>query len=133
MPARRSMEELLARTERVGECWVWQGYKSPRGYGYLIRDGVRYSAHRFFYLSLVGPIKPGTELDHLCRNHACVNPDHLEAVTHRENLMRGVGMGARNAKKTHCPRGHAYDMVVMRGKGRWCRTCVKARGNYATT
>jgi len=69
-------------------CWVWQGRKGKTGYGAV---GLRGRVHRVFYERLVGPIPDGMELDHICRNRACVNPDHLEPVTHREN-MRRAGM-----------------------------------------
>lgn len=65
-------------------------------------------------------------IDHLCRNPLCVRPDHLEQVTPRENLLRGVGPSAKAAKKTHCPQGHPYageNLGIHRNGNRWCRTC----------
>jgi hypothetical protein len=83
--------------------------------------------HRVAYELLVGPIPEGLELDHLCRNTRCVNPEHLEPVTGRENLMRAVSSwAAKNAAKTHCPQGHPYDeenTKVKRDGGRACRAC----------
>lgn len=73
-------------------CWVWSGSPSTRGYGKITVAGTIFYAHRFMYELHVGPIPDGLYIDHLCRNKMCVNPDHLEPVTHRENLMRGVGV-----------------------------------------
>lgn len=89
-------------------CWIWCGSLGRGGYGKVGHYGKTLLAHRFVYTELVGPIPRGLQLDHLCRTRACVNPDHLEPVTCRENLMRGDTWQARNAAKTHCPRGHEY-------------------------
>lgn len=79
-------------------------------------------AHRVSYEMTRGKILPGLTIDHLCRASLCVNPDHLEAVTMRTNLLRGNGWSGRHARKTHCPRGHSYDMISVRG-ARGCRRC----------
>jgi len=111
-------------------CWLWDGPISKRGYGLSIRVGPRVNAkrvepHKFSYELHKGPVPAGLEIDHLCRMRCCVNPDHLEAVTHRENLRRGNTFAAKNAAKTHCLRGH--DLAVE-GYIRWdgrrqCRAC----------
>lgn len=106
-------------------CWVWTASRD-QGYGKMYYHGRYVRAHILAYEWLVGPIPAGLELDHLCRNHACVNPVHLEPVTHRENLRRGVGASALNAVKTHCPQGHEYtpeNTRIARNGYRVCRAC----------
>ena len=114
-----------------GDCWLWTG-SLTKGYGQLsspFKGGVPYKAYRLSYEWAKGPIPEELEIDHLCRTHACVNPDHLEAVTHRVNMQRGevgyVAAGIQRAK-THCPQGHPYDMfnTEIRPEGwRACRAC----------
>lgn len=115
-------------------CWTWQATISGGGYGYVTVDGRQRVAHRVMYELLVGEIPAGTELDHLCRNRSCVNPAHLEPVTHRVNVRRGVGLAARNARATHCGRGHAFDEANTRIRAngsRYCRACDRARYHSA--
>lgn len=103
------------------ECWPWLKRINKAGYGLLhcvhIINKRRYDrilAHRYSYELLRGLVPDGLELDHLCRNPPCVNPWYLEAVTHRENVLRGIGLTAQNAAKTHCPAGHPYDVSYFR-------------------
>jgi hypothetical protein len=89
----------------------------------------KYMAHRFSYLKLVGPIPEGLQIDHLCRVRHCVNPDHLEPVTNKENIRRGI-VGMFHAKKTQCPAGHPYDRDNTRigsNGSRNCKQCDKIR------
>jgi hypothetical protein len=102
-------------------CWSWQGHCDPLGYGRWAGK----LAHRLIWESLNGPIPEGLELDHLCRNRRCVNPAHLEPVTHAENMRRSAP-----ATKTHCINGHPYDEAntYIRPTGqRDCRLCTAAR------
>ena len=118
-------------------CWVFQGSILPTGYGQLW-DGEHRGAraHRTSYRAFVGEIPDGLVIDHLCRNRACLNPDHLEPVTCRENILRGVGPTAINARKTECKRGHQYTpgntyMDPSRGL-RECRACRAMRRKQPT-
>lgn len=108
------------------DCWVFAGRKHPDGYGRVKGGGRMRQAHRVLYEALVGPIPDGLTIDHLCRVRACVNPLHLEPVTNRENILRGEGWPARNARKTHCAYGHPFDEAntyVDPSGRRTCRAC----------
>ena len=107
-------------------CWEWQGCLNEKGYGLFFHDNY-YRAHRFSYEYYNNAIIPeGLTIDHLCRNRKCVNPKHLEIVTNKENVLRGVGLTAINAKVTHCPYGHPYDSentyITVDGR-RNCKQC----------
>lgn len=120
-----------AKVDRRGadECWLWNGPRNSEGYGTFYVDGRVPGAHRYAYEQTIGPIPPGLQLDHLCRNTSCVNPSHLEPVTGRENILRGQGVAARNARKTHCKRGHEFTpentYIFPNGRWRQCRTCMR--------
>jgi hypothetical protein len=118
----------------TGDCWEWTGALNSKGYGTYSVGGKTKIAARFAYEHFVGPIPDGLELDHLCRNVLCVNPAHLEAVTHRENMLRGHNASAINARKTHCPKGHPYseENTYRNPEGqRYCRICGRARNRAA--
>jgi hypothetical protein len=132
--------ELLQRFKHLirvggnGECWEYEGKLLKSGYAQIrfTIDGIchRFYAHRVVYTASCGEIPTGLELDHTCRNRRCVNPDHLEPVTTRVNLLRGGGVSANAFVKTHCQRGHPFDAentLVRPGKGRWCRACIRLR------
>ena len=113
-------------------CWLWTDAVSTVGYGYLGvggRAGRKVQAHRISYELFKGEIPDKMHIDHLCRVRRYVNPDHLEAVTQRENLLRGKGVTARNAAVTHCPQGHEYNhQNTQLYKGhRLCRMCSNIR------
>src|SRR5689334_15152661 len=99
------IEHFWDNIEINKSCWMWKGAKTGNGYGVIyIKDKSRMSTHRFSYILYKGRIKPNLVIDHLCRTPLCVNPHHLEAVTNKENILRGVGTGAINSKKSYCKR-----------------------------
>lgn len=110
-------ERILRMTDRSGECWLWTGRKNPRGYAQIVIVKHQRSAHRVSYETFVGPIPEGLEIDHLCRVRHCVNPEHLEAVTSRENKRRAVAATGLIAGKRAggmqlgetCSKGHVVD------------------------
>lgn len=114
------------------DCLLWMGALSDYGYPIMtvgIRaDGSRRATrvHRLFYEHYKGPIPPGKEPDHLCRVRCCVNPEHMEAVTRRENTLRGIGPAAQYAKRTRCNHGHEFTLEnTLRHHGnRYCRICA---------
>ena len=135
-PQPLTLDRLLAKVSRNAEgCWLWTGWINDNGYGEIISFGKKIRAHRAMYQLVVGLIPEELVLDHLCRVRHCVNPEHLEAVTHQQNILRGVGAAAINAKKTQCPQGHLLrgTNVLRRKKGRECRTCDinRKRAAYA--
>lgn len=113
------------------DCWLWTGGKTQDGYGLFkfIRDQSNWLAHRVAYTLRRGEIPDGLTLDHICRNRACVNPAHLDPVSLRENMLRGEGLAAQNARKTHCLRGHAFTPEnTYRAPSRPWRICRACRG-----
>ena len=109
-------------------CWSWTGGRVPNGYGKFWVGGQTLIAHRWLYTTLIGPVDDGLTLDHICRNRLCVRPDHLEIVTVKENVLRGVGYSAVNSRKTHCIHGHPFNQANTRlnkDGSRGCRTCAR--------
>lgn len=122
-------EQFWSKVAKTDGCWEWQGSLTSAGYGRTSVNGKTVFTHRYSYEQIVGPIPEGLVIDHLCRNRSCCNPGHLEPVTNRENVLRGIGPSAINARKTHCPEGHelfAANVYVAPGtRERHCRTCLR--------
>ena len=121
-------QRFFSKVDKTPTCWNWKAGLSHNGYGVFWMDGKNRRAHRVAFEAMVGPIPKGLEPDHLCKNPRCVNPDHLELVSRRVNLLRGDTFQAKNSKKTHCPHGHPLVegnlVICLYKKGiRSCLTC----------
>jgi hypothetical protein len=122
-----TIEDKLARYTVPGDngCIEWIGTLNAKGYGTAGYEGKNWMAHRLMYTHFVGEIPEGMVIDHLCRNHACVNIEHLEVVTNEENLARGLPpWGSKPV--THCPSGHEYteeNSLPSKAGSKWCRIC----------
>jgi hypothetical protein len=113
-------------------CIVWKGSISTSGYGRITLNGKPKQAHRFSFEQANGPIPEGLQIDHVCRNRACVNPDHLRLVTSKQNtLANSNSPSAINARKSHCPRGHIFTpentSIPKSNPHRRCKACDRER------
>lgn len=133
MPVRIDGKERISKwsiPEPNSGCWIWVGSLNRDGYGTCGRPF--HLAHRLSYVSHIGVVPDGLEIDHKCRVRCCVNPDHLEAVTHLINVRRGIRVpeNHRNARKTHCKNGHELvgnNLVSVVWNGRPARKCRECR------
>lgn len=117
--------EVPSNAPGLGRCWDWIGSRS-KGYGYYVDGGRNHPAYRWLYRRMVSPDIDGLDLDHLCRNPSCVNPWHLEPVSHQVNCQRGRNV---HREKTHCPSDHPYDSAntyITPSGTRQCRICKRA-------
>jgi hypothetical protein len=118
------------KVEKTTTCWLWRSALSNQGYGQFHLNGRTVSAHVVAWEAEHGPVPEGLELDHSCRNHGCVRPDHMEPVTHAVNMSRGI---FPSWHETHCIHGHEFTpentwVGTKNGyKIRVCRTCTRLR------
>ena len=124
-PSPRTLEDIKSRsTLNENGCWIWNGSKCGPGYGeswdHLAKRKIM--AHRLSFMLSKGPIPSHLEIDHTCNVRPCVNPDHLQLLTHKENCSK------RDSKKTHCKQGHPWinENIYAHKRGRVCKICMKA-------
>lgn len=115
-------DKFWSKVRKTKSCWLWIGGKASGGYGKFRMGKKTCLAHRISYEISNGKVLNSFTLDHLCRNRICVNPIHLEPVTAKENILRGIGLAASNARKVQCPRNHPYDRIAPNGQ-RYCVQC----------
>ena len=119
----------FVHTEPNSGCWIWCGARHQRGYGSFYADGVVHRAHRWAFEHFRGPVPANLVIDHRCRNPSCVNPDHLEPVTQRTNVLRGGAPAAGQHQQTRCVHGHALvgaNVYTKPNGARQCKTCRRA-------
>lgn len=139
-PDKQALLNRIADKYFVGDggCWEWTASRDAGGYGRVKAYGSMRVAHRVLYELLIGQVPEGLQLDHLCRNRGCVNPEHLEPVTRKENVNRGIVAqvnGDRNRALTHCKRGHEFTLentyiasTRLGNPARVCRACHALHG-----
>lgn len=137
---RNTPDMFWAKVQKTSSCWLWTGKLTRDGYGHFVMKLAsghkEILAHRVAYVFEKGMVPQGLQLDHLCRNRACVNPAHLEPVTQRENVLRGEGIAAKESRATHCKHGHLFDAantMMRKSGGRFCRECGRIRYKAYTT
>lgn len=142
--AERTPERIVELQRRIADrmdimdlgfltpCWISNRVAQPNGYTKIGVNGRTWLTHRLSYELVKGPALAHLVVDHLCRHRACVNPEHLELVTNRENLIRGEGFAATQAAQTHCIHGHELteaNTYLRRDRtGRLCRACRREMG-----
>ena len=123
------IDRFWTKVDKTPTCWDWT-VKPDTGYGRFGAQGRTLLAHRVAHTLAGRSIPNGLQVDHLCRNRRCVNPDHLDVVSVAENVLRGDGISARNARKTHCHRGHPLEgdnLYITPSGNRNCIKCQRQR------
>jgi len=130
------ISRFWSQVDKTDNCWNWIGAKHEQGYGLIKSGETSLRAHRISVLMSGREIPDGCNVDHLCKNTSCVNPDHLEVVTPKENTLRGEGITAKNAKKTHCVHGHEFTEESTKVRknddgsiSRVCLMCQRSRNS----
>lgn len=128
----KRQENIIKKSMQIpySGCWIWTGGTINNGYGQSFSEGKKCLAHRLSYTIFEGEIPSGLTIDHLCKNILCVNPNHLQPVSMRENVMRSNSVCSLNSKKTHCSRGHEYSIentYIYKNGWRQCKECWKIR------
>lgn len=130
--SRKILIRLLPKIRKTRGCWEWTGTVNGNGYGIMHLWNGQEMVHRVAYFLFVGDLDPRLVIDHRCNNRKCVRPSHLRQVTTAENVLRGVGSSAKNARKKRCKWGHLFtpqNIYVPKGKpkGRHCKECQRRR------
>ena len=125
----KSRNRFWKKVLKSSGCWQWIGAKTPQGYGSFWTGKFNSLAHRVAWKLMVGLIPDNMTIDHLCRNKLCINPNHLEVVTLRENILRGDNACSNNYKKTHCSKGHPLVAGIrpQKTEHRGCPICIKEK------
>jgi len=117
---------FASKSKKARDCLIWQGPLDKDGYGTFYLRRMNRRAHRVAWFSIHGDLPDDHVINHVCRNPSCVNPQHLQAITRSENVMRDSGaITYINSQKTHCPAGHPYDRIYS-GQ-RYCSICEAAK------
>ena len=125
-----AVDRFWAKVNKTATCWLWTASCSSEGYGRINISGKSTYAHRWAYEQAHGPIPEGMHIDHLCRVRHCVNPEHMEVVTNRQNFTRGEHPNAKLHRSGHCKRGHPLtgsNVLVRQNGTRHCRACSRER------
>lgn len=128
-PNEKTIQKFWSRVNKTDGCWTWTGPLNSGKYGLFFWKIRNWQAHRFIFEVTHGPIPSNKVVDHLCNNPSCVRLEHLQLLSNRENVLRGRGISAVHARKTHCIRGHEFNeqnTMWNRGK-RNCKTCHRER------